>query len=201
MQTHFIAFKSPDYLVTPTHLSSISCHSLHPTSDVATLDCLSLFSERIFKYFLYGFGHAVLVYPKCTAQVTWISLPKGILFPSLLTAWLRHHWHDKLHICKVYNLKSFEMGICLWKHHHSKYSSPPRVSLCSFVTPSSCPPHLPAFPRQPLICLLLLQINLYFLHFYIHGIIEYVHFPGGPLSPSIHIEIKFEIQPRGSVYQ
>lgn len=50
--------------------------------------------------------------------------------------------------------------------------------LLPFVIPPPTPPRPFPVPRQPLLCLLSLQISWHFLEFYISGIIQHVPFFG-----------------------
>lgn len=96
------------------YLSSISCHSLHSTSDVATLDCFSLL-RMYFQIFPLVFVHAVFFHPKCTAYITWTALPKlQIPVLSLLTALLRDHWHTINSTYSKYTIR--KVSRCLYTH-------------------------------------------------------------------------------------
>lgn len=82
--------------------------------------------------------------------------------------------YNKLHIYTVYNLVSFDLYTCeTTTIKVMNLTITPKISTHSFVT------LLVAFvhhPRQPLICLPSLTVNLHFLQFYISGVIQYALF-------------------------
>lgn len=77
---------------------------------------VSQFSEQgscIFKCVLYDFVH--------TACVTWPPSPDSRShFPSLSSAFLKHHRHTINYAFKTCNLRGLEMCLNLWQHHHTQ---------------------------------------------------------------------------------
>lgn len=69
----------------------------------------------------------------------------------------------------------FDKGKCLWKHHHNENNLHirHRHSFLLCLRSLSLPPPLHPHLRQPLNCLLALQMGLYDVDLYINGIMRY----------------------------